>query len=377
MHELKNIATAYRAAERAGRRAALATLLRAEGSSYRRAGARMLIVDDGQTAGGISGGCLEGDALKKALFVIARQRPMLVEYDTSDEEGALLGAALGCHGRIRVLIEPLGKGSGAIGFFEKILSARRKAVIATAFSTASRAGEQLGSCLLLLEGEKPETGHLPAGLASFLVEKCRAVLETENSLWPVFGNETGGSPIEIFLELITPPIALVVAGAGNDAQPLAQMAALLGWDVTIADGRPALAQKGRFEAAGCVVVARPDELLSKIAIDERTACVLLTHNFSYDMALLRRLVFEKTPYIGLLGPRQKLSRMLGELEGEGIFLSEKELSKIYAPVGLDLGAEGPEAIALSIVAEIQAVFGGRSGGHLREREVSIHSTERG
>ena len=181
---------------------------------------------------------------------------------------------------------------------------------------------------------------------------------------------------------IYPPISLVVVGAGNDAIPLVNIATTLGWDVSVVDGRNTHARPGRFASACQVFAGKPENVLDPIRIDEKTVFVLMTHNYNYDLAMLKILLERNVFYIGVLGPKKKLVRMLDELTdkahpddmiGRGMKLSEKQLNSIYGPVGLEIGAETAEEIAVSIIAEINAVFTGKKGRSLRDSKNFIHS----
>ncbi|RZK15660.1 MAG: XdhC/CoxI family protein, partial [Pedobacter sp.] len=175
-----------------------------------------------------------------------------------------------------------------------------------------------------------------------------------------------GQDFDAFLEFIPPPIQLVIAGAGNDAQPLAEMANILGWEIIVADGRQTHASQQRFPNVKEVLVAKPEALLAQVEIDNQTAFVLMTHNYNYDIALLSLLLKTDAPYIGTLGPKKKLIRMLEEINE-----TEKE-NRVHGPVGLDIGAETAEEIAVSIIAEIKATFAGASAGMLKEKKNPIH-----
>jgi len=166
---------------------------------------------------------------------------------------------------------------------------------------------------------------------------------------------------------------LVVIGAGNDAIPMMQMADILGWDVRIIDGRGTHARPERFVSACQVLVSKPEKVLEQIPIDDRTAFVLMTHNYNYDLAMLKAVIFNDIMYIGLLGPKLKLERMLNEIKEQGIHIDEQHLQKIYGPVGLEIGAETAEEIAVSIIGEIQAIISGTKGGSLRDKRGVIHS----
>jgi xanthine/CO dehydrogenase XdhC/CoxF family maturation factor len=176
-----------------------------------------------------------------------------------------------------------------------------------------------------------------------------------------------------FIEFLPPPPALVIAGAGNDIIPLVEISSLLGWHTTVVDGRPYHATRERFPKADEVLVAKPQEVLTKVPTDGHTFFLLMTHNYNYDIALLRELLQKDYPYIGVLGPRTKLDRMLEELQRAGLMPDEHQLSVIHGPVGLDIGAETAQEIAVSIVAEIKALLSGRTGGVLKNNIHPIHN----
>jgi xanthine dehydrogenase accessory factor len=375
MREINDIIHASLLAGKSGKKTALATLVHLDGSSYRRPGARMLIDDDGQLTGVISGGCLEGDALRKALLVIARQYSKLVTYDTTDEEDISVGVQLGCAGVIQVLFEPIAadKKINPVALLQKAVARRQKSVIVTLFSMDAKGSEQIGTCLLL-EEDQSITGDIPVEhLKAAILTDAHAVLESKTSLFKNY--ITNNLTITAFIEFLQPPVSLVVAGAGNDAISLVNIAGSLGWETRVVDGRNSHARPERFLSACQVLVSKPGKVLEKVPVDEQTAFVIMTHNYKYDLAMLKTLLDRDVSYIGLLGPKKKLQRMLDELKAQGMHLSPKQLNKIYGPVGLDIGAETAEEIALSIVAEIKAVFAGKQGMSLRDGNDFIHARE--
>ena len=176
-----------------------------------------------------------------------------------------------------------------------------------------------------------------------------------------------------FTEFIPPAISLVIIGAGNDVFPLVNMAEILGWKTTVIDGRPAYAKKERFPASCSVVLAKPDQVIEHLAINDRTAILLMTHNYNYDLAMLRAVSKKEIMYTGMLGPKKKLDRMKAELSEEGVHFSAAQLLKIHSPVGLDIGAETAEEIALSILAEIKTVFAAAKAVPLKDNQQPIHN----
>jgi xanthine/CO dehydrogenase XdhC/CoxF family maturation factor len=371
MKEIRDIVVAFDEAQKLGMQAVLATVVHVDGSSYRRPGARMLIREDGQLTGAISGGCLERDALRKALLVMTEQKSKLVTYDTSDEDDAKLGMGLGCNGIIQVLIEPivLASKNNPIALLKKVISKRQHNILITLFSLERKRSEQYGSCLLISE-DGSITGDVPV-LKDALINDAQKVFLNKKTSFKNYNKENNIQTA--FIELIAPPVHLIVIGAGNDAVPLIKMADILGWKTTVIDGRAEYADKKRFIPSCQVIVSQPDHVLEQLAIDEQTAFLLMTHNYNYDLSMLRALLKRKVKYIGSLGPRKKLDRMISELKDEGVFLDEEQLSSLYGPVGLDIGAETSEEIALSILAEIKAVFSSKSARPLRANTGAIHS----
>ena len=362
MKELQDIIKAFDAAQMLHQKTALATVVLVEGSSYRRAGARMLITEDGQLTGAISGGCLEGDALRKARMVILQQKPMLVTYDTTDEDDAKLGVQLGCNGIIHILIEPLHPElpDNPIALFSLFFSKREPAVIVTLFNLNDRREEQYGTCLFMdIDGQT--NGIPPDKLRNDLVNDATAVLQDDN---PFTRTHINKEEYTCFIELLMPVVNLVVVGAGNDVMPLVQMAKVLGWNVTLVDGRPNYITAERFPTADKLIVAKPDEVVKQIQPDDRTVLMLMTHNYNYDSALLVHLLPLHLPYIGILGPKKRMHKMLEEIPGAG---KETDYMNIHGPAGLDIGSETPEEIALSILAEIQGVLNKLSGVPLRKK----------
>lgn len=369
MKEIRDIVAAFDKAQQEGQQTALATVVLVEGSSYRRPGARMLITENGTLTGAISGGCLEGDALRKAQQVMFRQRSMLVTYDTTDDDDAKLGVGLGCNGIIHILIEPIvtSNPNHPVQLLKDWLIQRQSAVLVTLFSLEDKKGEQPGTSLLLTEsGARKHANFDDHPFYLSLMEDAEMALRLIAPATRQYEQFTA------FVEVLAPPPSLLIFGAGNDAIPLTAMAAVLGWDTTVVDGRNNYATSLRFPLATRVIVSKPDQALAQVNIDHRTAAILMTHNYIYDLAILRQLLPLPLPYIGSLGPKKKLDRMLEELRNEGVEVPAGQLEKVYGPTGLDIGAEGSEEIALSIFSEIQAVFANAPGTSLRNKNAPIH-----
>ena len=370
MKEIRDILKAFDQAQKLGKQTALATVVHVEGSSYRRPGARMLIEDDGQLTGAISGGCLEGDALRKALLVITEKRSRLVTYDTMDDDDAKFGVGLGCNGIIQVLIEPIdiANPNNPIQYLRTINEKRQKAVLITLFSLQDKKDPQYGTCLLLKE-DGNVIYNTPV-LKDVLIADAKDAMTTQLSSFKNYISDNHN--LTAFIEMIKPPVSVVIVGAGNDVVPLVEMADILGWETTVVDGRANYAKKERFVSACQVLVSKPEQVLDQIAIDENTVFLLMTHNYNYDMAMLKQLLQRNISYIGMLGPKKKRERILNELKDEGVTFSQQQLSVLHSPVGLDIGAETSEEIALSILAEIKALFAGKDVQSLRTLKEVIH-----
>ncbi|MBL0024598.1 MAG: XdhC family protein [Saprospiraceae bacterium] len=373
MKEIRDIISSYNTCVAEGKKCALATVVHIEGSSYRRPGARMLISEDGQLTGAISGGCLEGDAMRKALLVINEQIPTLVTYDTMDEDDAIIGIGLGCNGIIDILIEPIqsGQADNPIQILKAITNYRQHAVIVTLFSWDMRKLIHAGTRYYLNQkGDFIGNSHY-SEMETTLKNHAAKLSSKDKSDWVNF--KYNGEKMSVFFEIVLPPIHLVSIGAGNDVIPLVEMSGILGWETTIIDGRAGYARKERFPDACSVMVATPKEVLNLISIDKYTCFTLMTHNYNYDKALLYELTGNNAEYIALLGPKSKLERILSEYEDEGRRLTSAQIDSIYCPAGLDIGAETSEEIALSVISEIKAVMNRKKCNHLRHKSEGIHA----
>jgi xanthine/CO dehydrogenase XdhC/CoxF family maturation factor len=374
MTELQRLLRAYDAYRAEGRACALATVVDVAGSAYRRPGARMLVTADGQLAGSISGGCLEGDARRRAQQCLAQGRPTIITYDSTDPDDDLqFGAALGCQGVVQILLEPLDfqQPDNALellrGWAE---AAEEPAVVATVFSMAGAAAPaQMGERILLkADGSVQGTLMQASALYEQIVADAREALAAARPA--TYSYPAGPGTVRVSLEILRPPVRLTIFGAGNDVQPLVHLAAGLGWRVQVIDGRPAQAQATRFPEAEAVRVV-PLAQVAALPPDGRFA-LLMTHNYHYDLAALRWLLPQPPAYVGLLGPRKKCERLLQDLEKTTPDAAARLRHCLHSPIGLNLGGETPEEIALSIVAEIQAVVAGRPAGFMRESPHPIH-----
>lgn len=371
MKDLKAITEAYQQVDFSQRKAALATVVKVRGSSYRSPGARMLITDDGRWVGSISGGCLEGDALRKARAVMTDKKSMTVTYDTREESNQNLGIGLGCNGVIDVLIEPIenSEASNPIAGFKSLLQKQEPVAMATVFNGPDQVGHKL-----MLTSSGSTSGELNFGtLSTQLVPDLTLVFTTKKSEAKKYIAD--GMEYEVFLELIQPAINLIIFGGGFDARPVSELAKSLGWTVSVTDECVAHIAPIFFPTADKLSLCQREFVDRDFNITPYTACVLMSHNYEYDRDVLKKLIKTDTPYIGILGPRKRFDKMLVEFNQQGITLSDDDLKRIHSPIGLDIGAEAPDEIALSIIAEIQGKFTSRSGGFLKYHSGPIHQRD--
>jgi len=384
MNEEQAIVEAFDGANKRGEPCALATIVSVEGSSYRRPGARMVVCEGGINTGTISAGCLEADVVEHAKRVIRAGKAVLVEYDTaSTSEEMVWGLGLGCNGVVRVLVEPLAPESLYVEALRHSSEAQADAApltVATVYQhtppgpAASRI--ETGARLIVNEDGSVRGEKLNDRVASVLEGEMRALSHGGVTSGTHICDVDGGTA-KVFVETLLPPVPLVVFGAGHDALPIVELARGLGWQTEVVDPQARPATRSRFAAANKVTLARPEDIAARVRITPRTLTLLMSHNYSHDRALLGFLLASPAPYIGVMGPRKRTERMLSELAaGEDTSrLEEAGLARLHSPAGLDIGANAPGEIALSIVAEMRAVLDGRRGGMLRERRGSIHGRQ--
>jgi xanthine dehydrogenase accessory factor len=381
MNEVRALVEAFEAATRRGERCALATVVSVEGSSYRRPGARMLVCESGTSAGTISAGCLEVDVIEHAKRVITKGGAKLVEYDTaSTSEEMAWGLGLGCNGVVRVLVEPLAHDSLYVEALRRSCKAQADAAparVATVYqhtpSSPAAARIETGARIFIDEGGEVAREKLSGEAAAMLEGEVRA-LSSGGVSSGVHGFDVDDGGVKVFVETLLPPVPLVIFGAGHDALPVVELARGLGWQTEVIDPQARPTNLTRFAAADHVTLARPEDVNAQVGITPRTLALLMSHNYSHDLQLLKLLLASPARYIGIMGPRKRTERMLCELAAgdEAFRLGEEDRERLYSPAGLDIGANAPAEIALSIIAEMRAVLDGRRGGMLRERRGSIH-----
>ena len=367
MTELQAIVDSYCRVSAEGRRAALATVVRVEGSAYRRPGARMLVADDGETTGVLSGGCLEQDVSKRALEVIKLREARLITYDTSSDEDIVWGLGIGCSGIVQIVIEPLADyDDKIIAFLEQCTVSEGPGVLATVIESEQKSGIAIGTRTFLSPVEQSIVGVISPEL--FLdVSAAASSGRSINRRYRV-----GDDAIEFFINVIEPIVPLVIFGAGDDVLPVVELARNLGWRTTVVDTRARRSSLKRFEAADKVLLTPPENVSSEVRITDRTVVLVMTHNYLHDLELLTWLLNTPLRYLGCLGPRARAERLVSEITGGNVELAATYFGQLHAPAGLDIGAETSREIALSIISEIRAVIASRSGGLLRNRLGPIH-----
>ncbi len=369
MKEIRTIIKAYDEINKATTKAALATVVRVEGSSYRRTGARMLVMDNGVWIGGISGGCLEGDALKRARLAITKSSASLITYDTTEDDAHQIGVGLGCNGIIDVLFTPLDyeNKNNPVEILKACIESNRQIhILITITGLEGDWNVQAGEVIKYSGPESLEIFR-DAEIEKQLNEKINQQAEKSKSS-PLDLETRDGKKISFFIEILLPEIHLILMGHQYDVYPLARLTKEMGWHATIV-ANP-LKVNSTYENAVNHVLS--EDHFSDIPFDDHTAIILMSHDFKTDKRNLLKALQTEAGYIAMLGPKIRSEKIINELEEDGNTFSEEVLKKIYAPAGLDIGALSPEEIALSLLAEIRTVFSGREGGFLKLRDTPIH-----
>lgn len=365
MKEISNIVKLWDKIKTGDIPAALVTLVRVCGSHYRQPGARMLFIQDGETAGSISGGCLETDLREHVLNAIQTGAHIVVQYDTTSKNDLVLGTGMGCGGLVDILIEPIQNDS--VRDFLNILTAchesNQSLAVATVWRVQGDVKTEPGQRMTLRSDGSSSTDFTDNTIVKIITDDLRNTLDSKINSSKIVNLPDG--EIELFLESVSPPVSLVVFGAGDDSIPLFRLAKQLGWQVSIVDPRKDLLTADRFPYAEAMDAFHAHEI-GKLNLESFDAAVIMTHNYIQDLELLKQLLPAKMRYIGLLGAVTRTDKLLAELREQGINIDRSHLDKFYSPVGLDIGAEGKDEIALSIITEIKAVLSKRGGRSLRE-----------
>jgi xanthine dehydrogenase accessory factor len=366
MKEILSIIDAYKILAKSGEYGVLASVVYTQGSTYRVPGARALILSNNEIIGLVGGGCLEVDLLAQARSVRETGNPQRIHYDNTSDADVIWGLGLGCAGVVDVLLEQVGADCpGPLGFLEKCIRDRKTGVLATVIHPDRGGSIPLGvRWMRTADGISETMGSWKP--PTYLNTLANSVLSEAK------GRMIQDGTTEILMERIVPPLRLVIFGAGADAIPVVRFALELGWRVEVFDDRPNYARAERFPGASTVMRCPPETVSDSVKLDLGTAVLLMTHNYLQDRTVLKYVLPSTARYVGILGPKKRTDKLLADLQKDGHDLSEDQLDRLYAPSGLDIGADTPEQIALSIVSEIQAHVSNRQGGPLRKREGPIH-----
>lgn len=365
MNELGAIVDAYRSFAADGQRSVLLTLVDVVGSSCRRPGAKMIVNEEGRSTGFIGGGCLEGDLAEHSKHVLDGDRSRTITYDLSETGDLAWGLGIGCPGKIVVFIENVDESlADRLGEWSQV---EEPAVAITVFETTEGSPREAGMRWLMrvdnsLDGLSVEDQIVPA-----VIRVGRKTFASRKSVVEEISD--GPATIRILAEYLQPPLKLIVFGSGKDAAALLRIASGMNWEATVVD--PAAGDEGtrRYPESAEIIAEEPVAAFDDLTIDDRTAVVMMSHLYQRDRALLELLTPTDAKYIGLLGAASRRDSLTSGLAPE---TREKLQGRLHAPVGLDIGGDSPEEIALSVAAEIVAVFAGRKGGLLRDRDEPIH-----
>ena len=340
MKEIKDIIAAYDLWQKEDVQLALATVIDVEQSSYRRTGARMLVRADGRWTGGISGGCLEGDTLKKAKLAIHTGEAAVITYDTRDGDDSQIGVGLGCNGLIRVLVTPLtDEDKSAMGALYEAAATRASSLLITDTSSGST------------------THHNATAYTGALSAVAQDVMHDRKSRLHRIGSQL------LFLEYLPPAVQLIIFGGNYDVIPMAQIATAVGWEVTVVTKLSKVSRE--LQAAATSILTHQQKLPE---VDRYSAALLMSHDYNRDLTNLRNIAALPWAYIGLLGPKKRREKLLLELPAD-VAINQIVL---HGPMGLDTGATTPEEIAISVLAEIRTILSQRAGSHLRDRVLPIN-----
>lgn len=348
--------------------AALATVVDVEGSAYRRPGAKLVATDEG-TLGAITAGCLEGPVAERAAESRAEGAVNVETYDLMDEDDWGLG--MGCNGVIDVLVEPL---DDSVDPLLAALADRTTAAVLTVVGSADD-DVPVGARTVVTDDSQGSGTDRP-GLPSDALRNLRdAAADARESGWSgtvTVAGETGD--LRVFVDGVEPAPELLLFGSQNDVHAVARLGSEVGFRVTVVSARGARADPEQFPNAHRVVATRPPDVAEVVEAPERTYAVLMSHNLVDDQLALETLLSETdVPYVGLMGPRERFDEVRDGLAEQGVRLSSAQLDRVATPVGLDLGADGPTGIAMSVVAEVLAVSNDANGGRLRDASGPIHS----
>ena len=347
----------------------LASIVETIGSTYRKAGAHMLITPNADYFGLLGGGCFEADLLAHAQSLFEDKKSKTVFYDMRAPEDEIWGLGLGCNGAVRIYLQYISadQDEHIISLLEQCLAKKQRSVVLTVCESSFEALEP--NTHLLLEFEDDGPANLPTDTPDELIQAATRAFISGTSTWLDYQDDDVLA--RAFFNVITPPFHLMIIGAGPDAQPIVSFAKQLGWNITLVDYRESFLEQQAFSIVDQKLLLTPEELTGNAELTNIDALVLMTHKIEYDERYLKQLIHTSAPYIGLLGPAARRDRLLTSIGDD----AEKIADRVFGPVGLDIGGELPEEIALSLVAEIQATLYSKDGGSLHTKTTPLHSPQ--
>jgi xanthine dehydrogenase accessory factor len=350
----------------------IATVVRVQGSAYRRPGARMLLTQFRWITGSVSGGCLEGDIAKQGWWRTQSGEPVVMTYDSrdradADDDDIRSAFGLGCDGVVEVLLERAGAPGriDPLAFASECIHTQKRGALVTVIRSRVPA-IKVGSRVAVRAGAELQADAIGDNvLRTAMTADARAALASGESTNRSYTSAQG--TVDVFIEAVVPPPRLFVFGTGHDAVPVVQLARSLGWDVTVCADEVRVATRQRFSQADEMLVGAASDLAARIDECDRAVAIVMNHHYELDREHLGMLIGSRARYIGVLGPRARTTRMLNEL-----YLVAQDDPRLHAPVGLQIGAETPHEIAMAVLTEVQAVLARVPAQSLRDHLGPIH-----
>ncbi len=380
MREDELIFNAIEQTRKSDNKSALATIVNVKGSAYRREGAKMFIHENDHVIGMLSGGCLEADVIEEARAVMRSGEPLLKTYEL--DEALVWGLGLGCPGTVKIYIEPIysfreekmaEQLNSPFEMWLRNMKEEKEGILATVLPDHKFKNGNKNQGRFFISRENGDFGDLGDENLNLQVRKiAKNKLAEENS-----HSETcllmlpSGEEMNVFLDVYLPPAEIMIFGAGHDAVPVAKYAVSLGFKTTIVDEREAYNNEERFPHTERLIISK-SEFHEKLTIGQRTYIIVMNHHLEKDSETLKFALPSKSPYIGVLGPYKRRTKILAAIKEEGISYGEWELKRLYSPIGLNIGAVTPEEIAISVIAEVIAKKNGYTGGFLQGSECIHH-----
>lgn len=365
-NRLNHLIDAYRRFSTQSGDVVLATIIETQGSTYQKAGARMLISKDGEWVGVLSGGCFETDLWERSRTVFASGQAAIIVYDMRSPDDAIWGLGLGCNGAAKIMLQLLKADEHfyPLNVLAEAVENDRGGVLMTVIESEY---EPLSMGRSIFWGVDDFVNPPPVSMPGELMTAAQRTLQDGKPRIETHLLE--GRRISVFYDPIRPLPHLLIVGAGADAIPLAHCAKSVGWRVIVVDHRPAYIKPERFRSAERLIYCLPQDLTGNLQLDRFDAMVLMTHSFEYDARYLKFIADSRIPFVGLLGPGERKNRLLDGLGDKALKIADR----VFGPVGLDIGAETPEEVALSIMAGIMAARNRRHGDQLTLHKVAEHA----